>query len=49
MWNPLGPGRVDSPLSRPFQLKGEFIPGFRLIDYSVGLLTTAQGLYSPRT
>jgi len=39
---PFGPRWIDRPLSRIFQLQGDFVPDFRLIDYPVALLSTAQ-------
>jgi len=38
----LRPRWVESPLSRLFQLRCNFIPDFRLIDYSDPLLTKVQ-------
>jgi hypothetical protein len=39
---PFGPRWIDRPLSRIFQLQGDFVPDFRLIDYPVALLSTDQ-------
>lgn len=39
---PFGPRWLDRPLSWVFQLRGDFVPDFRLIDYPVALLSTAQ-------
>jgi hypothetical protein len=39
---PFGPRWIDRPLSRLFQLRGDFVPDFRLIDYPVALLSTDQ-------
>ena len=39
---PFGPPWIDRPLSWLFQLRGDFVPDFRLIDYPVALLSTDQ-------
>ena len=39
---PFGPQWVDRPLSWLFQLRGDFVPDYRLIDYPVSLLSTAE-------
>jgi hypothetical protein len=39
---PFGPRWIDRPLSWLFQLRGDFVPDFRLIDYPVALLSTDQ-------
>jgi hypothetical protein len=39
---PFGPRWIDRTLSRLFQLQGDFVPDFRLIDYPVALLSTDQ-------
>ena len=37
---PFGPRRLDQIVSSAFQLKGDFVPDFRLIDYLVCILST---------
>ena len=37
---PFGPRRLDQLVSSAFQLKGDFVPDFRLIDYLVAILST---------
>ncbi len=37
---PFGPSRLDKFISLLFDLKGDFIPDYRLIDYLVALLST---------
>jgi hypothetical protein len=39
---PFGPEWLDRTLSRGFGLKGDFVPDFRLIDYLVALMGTAE-------
>jgi hypothetical protein len=39
---PFGPRRLDRLLSSAFQLKGDFVPDFRLIDYLVAILSTEK-------
>ncbi len=39
---PLGPVWLDRRMSRLLSLKGDFIPDFRLIDYLVALMSTAE-------
>ena len=39
---PFGPIWLDKLISTVFQLKGDFVPDFRLIDYFVALLSTDQ-------
>ncbi|MDY0190883.1 MAG: hypothetical protein RBR22_09140 [Desulfuromonas sp.] len=39
---PFGPDWIDRPLSRIFGLKGDFVPDFRLVDYPVSFLSTAE-------
>ena len=39
---PIGPLWLDKMTSRAFQLRGDFVPDFRLIDYLVALLSTDQ-------
>jgi hypothetical protein len=37
---PFGPRQLDRLVSSAFQLKGDFVPDFRLIDYLVAILST---------
>ncbi len=37
---PFGPRRLDQMVSSAFQLTGDFVPDFRLIDYLVAILST---------
>jgi len=37
---PFGPGWIDNLIGKVFQLKGDFVPDFRLIDYLVALMST---------
>jgi cell division septum initiation protein DivIVA len=39
---PFGPHRLDQMVSSVFQLKGDFVPDFRLIDYFVAILSTEK-------
>jgi hypothetical protein len=39
---PFGPRRLDQLVSAGFQLKGDFVPDFRLIDYLVAILSTQK-------
>jgi len=39
---PFGPRRLDQLASSVFQLKGDFVPDFRLIDYLVAILSTQK-------
>lgn len=39
---PFGPKWLDMALSRLFQLKGDYVPDFRLIDYLVCLMSTPE-------
>jgi hypothetical protein len=39
---PFGPRGLDQVLSSAFQLKGDFVPDFRLIDYLVAILSTEK-------
>ncbi len=39
---PLGPVWLDRGISRLMSLKGDFVPDFRLIDYLVALMSTAE-------
>ena len=39
---PFGPQWLDRTLSKIFQLQGDFVPDFRLMDYPVALMSTDQ-------
>ncbi|MBN2645809.1 MAG: hypothetical protein JXR59_10095 [Desulfuromonadaceae bacterium] len=39
---PFGPEWLDSGLSRLFRLRGDVVPDFRLVDYPVSFLSTAE-------
>ena len=39
---PFGPRRLDEIVSSAFQLTGDFVPDFRLIDYLVAILSTEK-------
>ncbi|MFA5322165.1 MAG: hypothetical protein WC373_05770 [Smithella sp.] len=39
---PFGPRRLDQMASSVFQLSGDFVPDFRLIDYLVAILSTEK-------
>jgi hypothetical protein len=39
---PFGPRGLDQLISSVFQLKGDFVPDFRLIDYLVAILSTEK-------
>ena len=39
---PFGPRGLDQLVSSAFQLKGDFVPDFRLIDYLVAILSTEK-------
>ena len=39
---PIGPEIIDRALTFLFRLRGDFVPDFRLVDYPVALLSTAE-------